>query len=127
MSVKSNLFSSLTNAQHRGKPFVLVPASNWVGSFLSLLMAHGLILGFQTHPQPGRGPTYIVRLKSSRAWSKIKTLSSPGKRVYMSAKKLPRSKNGLGLYVVSTKYGLLTDAQARTQRVGGEVVCEVCI
>jgi small subunit ribosomal protein S8 len=90
----------------------------------------GYIVGYQVNDDPGRpGRTLEIQMKyapdRARTISGIKRVSKPGLRIYARADKMPRVLGGLGVAVVSTSKGLMTDREARKRRMGGEVLCYV--
>jgi len=91
------------------------------------LLAEGFISG--VNELPGRVKMLQLNLrydtKGEAVISGIKRVSKPGQRIYLSVDRIPRTNGGLGVTVVSTSRGLMTDKQARKERVGGEVVCQV--
>jgi small subunit ribosomal protein S8 len=109
---------------------VRMPSSRLKEALAVILEREGYIEGFDVAPTPGKpSQTLTVRMKYSpereRTISGIKRVSKPGLRVYRGADKLPRVLGGLGVAVLSTSQGLMTDREARERKVGGEVLCYV--
>jgi small subunit ribosomal protein S8 len=109
---------------------IRMPSSKLKEALAQILEREGYIEGFQVAAAEGRpGETLTVRMKYSperaRTISGIQRVSKPGLRVYRKADKLPRVLGGLGVAVLSTSQGLMTDREARKRRVGGEVLCYV--
>ena len=109
---------------------IRMPSSKLKEALAEILQREGYIEGFEVQdaaPRPGR--TLIVRMKytpeRARTISGIQRVSKPGLRVYRGADKLPRVLGGLGVAVLSTSQGLMTDREARQRKVGGEVLCYV--
>jgi small subunit ribosomal protein S8 len=107
-----------------------MPSSKLKLNLATLLEKEGYIEGFSVADAEGRpGQTLTVTMKYSperaRVISGIKRVSKPGLRVYSKADKVPRVLGGLGVAVLSTSQGLLTDREARKRRVGGEILCYV--
>ena len=122
----ANMFSSINNAQARNKEVVRVPSSSKKLALLSMLKQEGYIHSFET--SEGAKPEVEIKLKyyeGSPVIKQLKRISKPGLRQYKSAEELPRVLNGLGIAIVSTSKGVMTDKEARTQHVGGEVLCYV--
>jgi small subunit ribosomal protein S8 len=95
-----------------------------------VLTKEGYIEGYQVQDNPGRpGRTLEIQMKYTkdrdRTISGVRRISKPGLRVYTAADKLPRVLGGLGVAVLSTSQGLMTDREARQRRVGGEILCYV--
>ena len=114
-------------ANHR---IVDVPASNIKKSITQVLFDKGYILNYKFDDAAGPQGTIKIALKyhpttKLSAIRELKRVSKPGLRQYKSADELPRVLNGLGIAIVSTSKGVMTDKEARTQHVGGEVLCYV--
>ena len=109
---------------------VRMPSSKLKESLAAILAKEGYIEGFDTDDNPGKpGRVLVVRMKYSaeraRTISGIKRVSKPGLRVYSKSTEVPRVLGGLGVAVLSTSQGLLSDREARKRRVGGEILCFV--
>jgi small subunit ribosomal protein S8 len=114
-------------ANHR---IVDVPASNIKKAITQVLFDKGYILNYKFDDTAGPQGTIKIALKyhpttKLSAIRELKRVSKPGLRQYKSAEELPRVLNGLGIAIVSTSKGVMTDKEARTQHVGGEVLCYV--
>lgn len=123
-----DMLTRIRNGQSRGKSAVTVPASNMRARVLEVLKMEGYIRGFERdEPAPGK-PRFTVELKyyeGEPVIRRIARVSTPGRRVYSSVRDLPRIRNGLGISIVSTPKGVMSDAEARAANVGGEVLCTV--
>jgi|SRR5215218_6397255 small subunit ribosomal protein S8 len=109
---------------------VRMPSSKLKESLAAILAKEGYIEGFEVDDNPGKpGQVLVVRMKYSaeraRTISGIKRVSKPGLRVYSKSTEVPRVLGGLGVAVLSTSQGLLSDREARKRHVGGEVLCFV--
>lgn len=123
-----DLITRLRNAQVRRHSTTSVPASKLRGWFLDVLADEGFIRGYSRVEKEGEKPTFEVELKyfeGAPVISNIKRVSKPGRRVYSSVRDLPSIRNGLGISIVSTPKGVMSDAAARAANVGGEVLCQV--
>ena len=131
MSVNDPLGDMLTrirNAQMRNKSTVRSPASKVRGWVLDVLKAEGYIRGYEKVDGPRGLPEFEISLKyfdGAPVIRELKRVSKPGRRVYMGVKDIPQVRQGLGVAIVSTPKGIMSDAQARTDNVGGEVLCTV--
>lgn len=131
MSVNDPIGDMLTrmrNAQGRGKSKVLVPLSKMRGRVLDILVQEGYIRGYREVAQSSGFSSFEVELKyfeGSPVIREVKRVSKPGRRVYVGAQNLPTVYNGLGIAILSTSKGVLSDSQSRAQNVGGEVLCTV--
>lgn len=122
-----DLLTRIRNAQMRGKSSVASPASKLRVRVLQVLEKEGYIRGFAEVEKDGKRDIEI-ELKyfdGAPVISEIKRISKPGRRVYSAVNDLPLVRNGLGISIVSTSLGVMSDEDARTQNVGGEVLCEV--
>ena len=123
-----DMLARIRNAQDRGKSKVAVPASRLRERVLEVLQNEGFIRSFAT-VQQGKGKAEIeIELKyfdGAPVIREINRVSKPGRRVYASVATLPTVYNGLGISILSTPKGVMSDADARAQNVGGEVICTV--
>lgn len=123
-----DMLTRIRNAQARGHETVMTPASNMRGRVLNVLKAKGYIEGFEEEKHEGGKKDYSITLRyfeGEPVIKELKRVSKPGRRVYSSAKDLKPSKNGLGIYIVSTPRGVMCDYDARANNVGGEVIGSV--
>ena len=122
----ASLFAGINNAQARLKSNLLVPSSTKKIALLEVLKREGYIESFSV--SEGKKPLLTINLKYFNGQPTIKELkriSRPGLREYVSNKKIPTVKGGLGISVISTNKGLMTDKQAKQAGIGGEVICLV--
>ena len=123
-----DMLTRIRNAQMRGKSTVSTPASKIRGWVLDVLADEGYIRGYETSTDVNGHPTLEIALKyydGTPVIRELKRVSKPGRRVYMGAKEIPQVRQGLGVSIVSTPKGVMSDASARSQNVGGEVLCTV--
>jgi small subunit ribosomal protein S8 len=126
----ADMLTRVRNANVAMHDQVRMPSSKQKEALAALLQKEGYIEGFEVADDSGRpGRVLTVTMKYSperqRTISGLRRVSKPGLRVYSAADKIPRVLGGLGVAVVSTSRGLLTDREARKQGVGGEVLCYV--
>jgi small subunit ribosomal protein S8 len=122
-----DLLTRIRNAQRRGKSSVSSPASKLRVHVLEVLQREGYIRGFTEVEKEGR-KELDIELKyydGAPVISEIRRISKPGRRVYSPVRDLPLVRNGLGISVLSTPKGVMSDNEARTQNVGGEILCRV--
>lgn len=123
----ADMFTRIRNAQAMGKPTVSMPASKLKQALADLLKAEGYVL--DSRRTEGEGKAGIeIKLKyfeGRPAIERIERVSRSGLRVYRSKDELPKVLGGLGISIVSTSAGLMTDAQARAKGLGGEVIGRV--
>ncbi len=123
-----DMLTRIRNAQMRGKSTVRTPASKVRAWVLDVLKDEGYIRGYEK-AKDGKGhPELEISLKyydGAPVIRELKRVSTPGRRVYSGVKDIPSVRQGLGIAIVSTPKGIMTDAKARTENVGGEVLCRV--
>lgn len=122
-----DLITRIRNAQMRGRSKVLSPSSTLRARVLNVLVDEGYIRGFSEVDKEGRKELEIELkyFEGAPVIHEIQRVSKPGRRVYSSVKDLALVRNGLGISILSTPKGVMSDAAARAQNVGGEVLCEV--
>ena len=123
-----DMIARIKNAATRGRSKVSTPASKMRARVLDVLAEEGYIRGYQLVQKPGAFPEFEIELKyfdGQPVIAEIRRVSKPGRRVYSGSKELPIVRNGLGITIVSTPRGVLSDAEAREHNVGGEVLAEV--
>lgn len=123
----SDMLTRIRNGQTARKVSVSLPASRVKSAIAKVLQAEGYIGGYSTEDVDGK-PTLTIELKYYQdrpVIERIERVSRPGLRVYSSAADLPKVQGGLGVAIVSTSDGVMTDRQARTEGHGGEVLCFV--
>jgi small subunit ribosomal protein S8 len=122
-----DMLTRIRNASMRGKTTVRTPASKIRKWVLDVLQAEGYIRGYEEVTTDGH-PEIEISLKyydGHPVIRDLKRVSTPGRRVYSGVKEIPQIRQGLGVAIVSTPKGVMSDAQARTANVGGEVLCMV--
>jgi small subunit ribosomal protein S8 len=123
-----DMLTRIRNSQLRGKSTVRTPASKLRAWVLDVLASEGYIRGYEKTTSAAGHPELEISLKyyeGTPVIREIKRVSKPGRRVYASVKDIPNVRNGLGVSIVSTPKGVMSDAAARTANVGGEVLCTV--
>lgn len=122
-----DMITRIRNAQMRGMNKVVTPASKLRRRVLEVLEAEGYIRGYAEVEKDGHR-NLEIELKyydGSPVISEITRISKPGRRVYSSVGDLPLVSNGLGINILSTSKGVMSDARARQENVGGEILCRV--
>jgi small subunit ribosomal protein S8 len=123
-----DMLTRIRNAQMRRRPKVTTPASNMRGRVLDVLADEGYIRGYTRVEQKGAIPEFEIELKyynGQPAIREIERISKPGRRVYSPVRDLPTVANGLGVAILSTPKGVMSDAKAREENVGGEILCNI--
>lgn len=124
----ADMLTRIRNAQMRGKSTVITPASKLRGWVLDVLADEGYIRGYEKITGADGHPAMEISLKyfdGAPVIREMKRVSKPGRRVYMAVKDIPAIRQGLGVSIVSTPKGVMSDASARAANVGGEVLCTV--
>jgi small subunit ribosomal protein S8 len=123
-----DMLTRIRNAQMRGKSTVVTPASKLRAWVLDVLKDEGYIRGYEKTTGENGHPALEISLKyyeGTPVIRELKRVSTPGRRVYMAVGDLPQVRQGLGVSIVSTSKGVMSDAHARQANVGGEVLCTV--
>jgi len=123
-----DMIARIKNAAERKRSKVSTPASKMRARVLDVLQTEGYIRGYSLVEAPGEHPEFEIELKyfdGEPVIAEISRVSKPGRRVYSSIKDLKPVRNGLGISILSTPKGVMSDAVARDQNVGGEVLCRV--
>lgn len=124
----ADMLTRIRNAQLRRRPKVSTPGSKLRQRVLDVLADEGYIRGYTTVEQKGTAPVFEIELKyfnGQPAIRDIKRVSKPGRRVYSAVSDIPTVANGLGVSILSTPKGVMSDNRAREENVGGEVLCSV--
>jgi small subunit ribosomal protein S8 len=125
----ADYLTRIRNAQSAGHRVVEIPASNMKKDITKILFDKGYILNYKFEDDDKQGVIKIALKYNAQtkkpAITKIQRISSPGLRKYKGAEELPRVLNGLGIAVLSTSHGVITDKEARQAHIGGEVICYV--
>ena len=122
-----DMIARIKNAQERSHKKVELPSSNFKIKIAEVLKNEGYINNFEVSTEENKFKLKI-ELKyhyGSPVISSIQRVSKPGRRIFSSAESLPKINNGLGIAIVSTSKGVMTDIDARKQKVGGEIICKV--
>ncbi len=123
-----DMLTRIRNSQLRGKSIVKTPASKLRVRVLEVMADEGYIRGFEEKTGADGHPSIEISLKyyeGEPVIRELKRVSKPGRRVYMSVGDIPSVRQGLGVSIVSTSKGVMSDANARQANVGGEVLCTV--
>lgn len=123
-----DMLTRIRNAQMRRRDVVTTPASTLRGRVLDVLKSEGFIRGYSESRLENGASEFQIELKYSENTPVIRTIervSRPGRRVYASVKNIPSVANGLGVSILSTPKGVMADHEARSQNLGGEVLCRV--
>ncbi|WP_037311728.1 30S ribosomal protein S8 [Ruegeria halocynthiae] len=123
-----DMLTRIRNAQMRGKSTVSTPASKLRGWVLDVLADEGYIRGYENTTGENGHPAIEISLKyyeGTPVIRELKRVSKPGRRVYMGVSDIPQVRQGLGVSIVSTPKGVMSDQNARSNNVGGEVLCTV--
>ena len=117
----------IKNAQMRNHKKVELPSSNFKTKIAEILKSEGFIIDFKIDLENNK-PVLLINLKyhsGNPVIATIERVSKPGRRIFSRAESLPKINNGLGIAIISTPKGVMTDIDARKQKVGGEIICKV--
>ena len=123
-----DMLTRIRNGQMRSSTTVRVPASKFREKVLDVLRDEGYILNYKLSADKNKKNNISVDLKYNQGIPVIKEItriSKPGRRVYTKADSIPRIQNGLGIAIMSTSKGIMTDNDARKENLGGEILCKV--
>jgi len=123
-----DMIARVKNAQDRNHKKVELPSSNFKVKIADILKNEGFIKDFKVNTENNNKSILSLELKyhsGNPVISTFERVSKPGRRIFSSAEGLPKINNGLGIAIVSTPKGVMTDIDARKQRVGGEIICKV--
>ncbi len=123
-----DMFTRIRNGQLRLLPKVEMPSSNFRLKILEVLKSEGFITSYHIEKKENNKVSLTVDLKyyeGTAVIREIKRVSKPGRRVYSRATSIPRIQNGLGLAILSTPKGVMSDNDARKNNIGGEIICRV--
>ena len=123
-----DMFSRIRNGQMRSLSSIDIPSSNFRKNILKILKEEGYIKDFFIEETKNNKSSLKINLKYYEGYpviKEIKRISKPGRRVYSRATSIPRVMNGLGLAILSTPKGVMSDTEARKNNIGGEIICRV--
>ena len=124
----ADMITRIRNAQMRTLNTVTIPNSKFRARILDVLKEEGYISDYKFLPDEKNKGSLLVNLKYNNGLpviKEIKRISKPGRRIYTKADSIPKIQNGLGIAIVSTSKGVMTDNDARTKKIGGEIICRV--
>jgi small subunit ribosomal protein S8 len=123
-----DMIARVKNAQARNHKKVELPCSNFKSKIADILKNEGFIKDFKVNNENNNKSILLLELKyhsGNPVISTFERVSKPGRRIFSSAEGLPKINNGLGIAIISTPKGVMTDIDARKQKVGGEIICKV--
>ena len=122
-----DMIARIKNAQMRNQKRVELPSSNFKEKIAEILKNEGFIIDYKINLENNK-PVLLINLKyhsGNPVICTIERVSKPGRRIFSRAESLPKINNGLGIAIISTPKGVMTDIDARKQKVGGEIICKV--
>ncbi len=123
-----DMITRIRNAQMRFLESVNIPSSKFRAKILDILKQEGYIADYKILKDTENKSNFSVNLKYNNGQpviKQIKRVSKPGRRIYAKANSIPKIQNGLGLAIVSTSHGIMSDNDARNKNIGGEIICRV--
>ena len=122
-----DMLARLKNSQMRNHKKIELPSSKFKKRIAEILKSEGYIIDYEVKSNENKA-NLLISLKYSSGnpvINSIERVSKPGRRVFSSAESLPKVNNGLGIAIISTPKGVMTDIDARKQNIGGEIICKV--
>ena len=123
-----DMIARIKNAQVRNHKKITLPSSKFKVKIADVLKSEGFIIDYKINKLESNKVDLAIDLKyhsGSPVISTIERVSKPGRRIFSSAESLPKINNGLGIAIISTPKGVMTDIDARKQKLGGEIICKV--
>ncbi len=122
-----DMLARLKNSQMRNHKKIDMPSSKFKAKIADILKSEGYIIDYEVKSEKNKSNLHIsLKYNSGNpVISSIERVSKPGRRIFSSAESLPKVNNGLGIAIISTPKGVMTDIDARKQKVGGEIICKV--
>ena len=122
-----DMIARIKNAQQRSHKTVVLPSSNFKTKIADILKNEGFIKDYKVNEESNKSLLSLdLKYHSGNpVISTFERVSKPGRRIFSSADSLPKINNGLGIAIVSTPKGVMTDIDARKQKIGGEIICKV--
>ena len=123
-----DMIARIKNAQLRNQKMIKLPSSKFKTKIAEVLKNEGFIIDYKIESKESNTYDLLINLKynyGSPVISTIERISKPGRRIFSSAQSLPKINNGLGIAIISTPKGVMTDIEARKQKLGGEIICKV--
>tara|TARA_A100001011_G_scaffold195151_1_gene203522 strand:- start:5440 stop:5838 length:399 start_codon:yes stop_codon:yes gene_type:complete len=123
-----DMLARLKNSQLRNHKKIELPSSKFKTKIAEILKSEGYIIDYEVVNSENNKANLLISLKYSSGnpvISSIERISKPGRRIFSSAESLPKVNNGLGIAIISTPKGVMTDIDARKNKVGGEIICKV--
>ena len=127
----ANIITSIRNADMNRKGMVRIPATNITENIVKILLREGFIENVRKHKETKKDFLVLTlrhrrnRKRSYRNFLNLKRISRPGLRIYSNYQRIPRILGGMGIVIISTSRGIMTDREARLERIGGEVLCYI--
>jgi len=122
-----DMLARIKNAQMRNSKKVLMPSSKFKSKIAEVLKNEGYIIDYKINSEENKNilEIFLKYNSGNPVISTIERVSKPGRRIFSSAESLPKINNGLGIAIISTPKGVMTDIDARKEKVGGEIICKV--
>jgi small subunit ribosomal protein S8 len=123
-----DMLARIKNAQQRNHKIIKLPSSNFKVKIAEVLKKEGFIIDYKVENIQQNTFELLINLKYNLGTPVINTIeriSKPGRRIFSSAQSLPKINNGLGIAIISTSKGVMTDIDARKEKLGGEIICKV--
>nr|YP_010379553.1 ribosomal protein S8 [Astragalus gypsodes]UCS40618.1 ribosomal protein S8 [Astragalus gypsodes] len=124
----ADIITLIRNADMNRKRTVQIPLTNIIENIVKILLREGFVENVRKHRENNKYflvLTLRYRRRSSKTFLNLKRISTPGLRIYSNYQRIPRILGGMGIVILSTSRGIMTDREARLERIGGEVLCYI--
>nr|UCS41150.1 ribosomal protein S8 [Astragalus tephrodes var. chloridae] len=124
----ADIITLIRNADMNRKRTVQIPLTNIIENIVKILLREGFVENVRKHRENNKSflvLTLRYRRRSSKTFLNLKRISTPGLRIYSNYQRIPRILGGMGIVILSTSRGIMTDREARLERIGGEVLCYI--
>nr|QJD20944.1 ribosomal protein S8 [Trifolium alexandrinum] len=127
----ADILTLIRNADRNGKRTVQIPRTNITERIVKILLAEGFVENVRKHPESYKDFLVLTlryrrnRKRSYKTFLNLKRISTPSLRIYCNYQQIPRVLGGMGIVILSTSRGIMTDREARLERIGGEVLCYI--
>nr|QIQ22798.1 ribosomal protein S8 [Cistanche deserticola] len=123
----ADIITSIRNADMDRKSVVRIASTNIIENFVKILLREGFIENIRKHREKNKFFLVLTlqHIRNKKSFLNLKQISRPGLRIYSNSQRIPRILGGMGVVILSTSQGIMTDREARLERIGGEILCYI--
>nr|YP_007890297.1 ribosomal protein S8 [Cistanche deserticola]AFZ99581.1 ribosomal protein S8 [Cistanche deserticola] len=123
----ADIITSIRNADMDIKSVVRIASTNIIENFVKILLREGFIENIRKHREKNKFFLVLTlqHIRNKKSFLNLKQISRPGLRIYSNSQRIPRILGGMGVVILSTSQGIMTDREARLERIGGEILCYI--